>query len=208
MEKERHWSRMAGDFEKRVYYVAGKQNIEVIQTTLAAQSLAGQVLELGCGNGTYSTVLARKADRLHATDVSDQMVSVCKDRLGHLSNVAVEKQNCFTLSYPGASFDSVVMVNLLHVIAEPEKAIRESKRVLKTNGEIVAISFTTEGMRFIDKLGMTYRYLRAFGKPPAASQKLTISKTEAMLKNEGFRIEESRLIGINSKAVFVRATAT
>lgn len=208
MEKEKHWSRIAGDFEKRVYYVAGKQNIKAIQTTLAAQGLTGQVLELGCGNGTYSTALAQKAGRLQVTDVSDQMVSVCKNRLKHLSNVEVEKQNCFALSYPDESFDSVVMVNLVHVIPEPEKAIRESRRVLKRNGELVVISFTTDGMGIFDKVGMTYRYLRAFGKPPAGSQKLTVNKTAAMLESQGFKIEEAQLIGVTSKAVFARATAT
>ena len=92
MEKESHWSRVAGDFEKRVYYVAGEQNIEAIQMVLAAQGLSGKVLELGCGNGTYSTVLAPKADRLYVTDLCDQMVSVCKDRLKHLSHIVAEKR--------------------------------------------------------------------------------------------------------------------
>lgn len=76
MEKGNHWSRIAGDLEKRAHYVAGKQNIEAIQMVLAAQSLSGKVLELGCGNGMYSIALAPKADRLYVTDLFDQMVSV------------------------------------------------------------------------------------------------------------------------------------
>jgi ubiquinone/menaquinone biosynthesis C-methylase UbiE len=206
VEKEKHWSRMAGDFEKRVNYVAGKRNIEAIQKVLAAQDLSGKVIELGCGNGTYSTVLASKADRLYATDHSDQMVSVCKVRLKHLKNAVVEKQNCFALSYPDAGFDAVVMINLLHVIPEPEKAVRESRRVLKTNGKIVVVSFTTQGMGLFGKLAMTYRYLRAFGKPPASSRRLTVRMLGSMLKSEGCMIEEARLIGVTSKAVFAKAT--
>lgn len=205
MEKENHWSRIAGDFEKRVYYVAGEKNIKVIQKVLVAQPLFWKVLELGCGNGTYSTLLAVKADELYATDFSDQMVLVCKERLKQFNHVVVEKQNCFNLSYPDASFDSVVMVNLLHVIPDREKAIRESKRVLKPGGRIIVISFTTEGMGIMDKIWMTYRYLRAFGKPPAKSRKLTVSMVKSMLKGEGFNIKDSRLIGISSKAVFVSA---
>lgn len=205
MEKERHWSRLAGDFEKRVYYVAGAENIEEIKKTLTAQNLSGNVLELGSGNGTYSTVLAPNAGRLYVTDLSDQMVSFCKDRLGSMANVDVEKQNCCALSYPDASFDSVVMVNLLHVIPEPEKAIRESRRVLKPGGKIVVVSFTTSGMTFFAKIGMIYRYLRAFGRPPAKSRTLTVDMTSSMLKDAGFGLEEARLIGRTSKAVFARA---
>jgi ubiquinone/menaquinone biosynthesis C-methylase UbiE len=151
--------------------------------------------------------LAKNADRLHVTDLSDQMVSVCRERLKVLDNVAVEKQSCYNLSYPDANFDSVVMVNLLHVIPEPEKALRESRRVLKANGKIVVISFTTEGMGFLGKIGMTYRYLRAFGRPPAKSRKLTVNITKSMMEGEGFRIDEARLFGVDSKAVFVMATA-
>lgn len=206
MEQKNKWSRVAGDFEKRVNYVVGEQNIEAIQAVLAAQSLAGKVLELGCGNGTYSASLAPRADRLYVTDVSDQMLSVCRDRLKHLGNVEVEKQDCFELSYPDSNFDFVVMVNLLHVIPEPEKAIRESKRVLGEKGKILVVSFTTEGMRFLNKLGMTYRYLRAFGKPPEKSRRLTVDTAKSMLEEQGFQAEEARLIGVTSKAVFVRAT--
>lgn len=206
MEQKSKWSRIAGDFEKRVNYVAGERNIEAIQTALAAQSLTGKVLELGCGNGTFSASLAPRADRLYVTDVSDQMLSVCRDRLTHLGNVEVEKQDCFELSYPDSNFDFVVMVNLLHVIPEPEKAIRESKRVLRANGKILIVSFTTEGMRLLGKLGMAYRYLRAFGKPPEKSRTLTVATTKSMLEEQGFQTEDARLIGVTCKAVFVRAT--
>lgn len=208
MDQKNKWSGLAGDFDKRINYVAGERNIEAIQTALAAQSFNGKVLELGCGNGTFSASLAPKADRLYVTDVSDQMLSVCRDRLKHLGNVEVEKQDCFALSYPDSKFDFVVMVNLLHVIPEPEKAIRESKRVLRANGKILVVSFTTEGMRLFDKLGMTCRYLRAFGKPPEKSRRLTVDTTKSMLEDQGFQTEEARLIGVTSKAVFVRAAAS
>jgi ubiquinone/menaquinone biosynthesis C-methylase UbiE len=207
MDQKNQWSRIAGDFEKRVFYVAGERNIIAIKRTLADQGLTGKVLELGCGNGTYSVTLAPKAERLYVTDVSDQMLSVCKDRLKHLDNVEIEKQNCISLSYPDSIFDSVVMVNLLHVIPEPEKAISESKRVLKVNGKIVVISFTTHGMGLFNKLGMIYRYLRVFGKHPEKSRKLTVNTTKAMLEGQGFKTEEARLIGETSKAVFVKASA-
>lgn len=205
MDKENHWSRIAGDFEKRVYYVAGKENIEAIQMVLSAQNLSGKVLELGCGNGTYSTTLAEKAERLHVTDLSEQMVCVCKDRLKDLDHVVAEKQDSLALSYPDESFDFVIMVNLLHVIIEPEKALRESRRVLKPNGKLIVISFTTEGMGFLSKIGMTYRYLRAFGKPPAKAKRLTVSIAKSMLEDQGLGVEEARLIGVTSKAIFVRA---
>lgn len=208
MEKEKHWSRLAGDFERRLRYVAGERNIETIRAILAEQKLSGRILELGCGNGTYSDVLARTAERLHVTDLSDEMLAFCRERLKSLGNAVVEKQDCFALSFPDASFDATVMVNLLHVIPQPEKAVAESRRILKPGGTLVVISFTTDGMGFLAKAALVYRYRRAFGKRPAAARKLTVDKTRAMLEGTGFAVGEARLFGSGSKAVFARASAT
>ena len=129
MSMENKRTGIVDDFDRRVTYVAGFNNIREIQRALSLQDLSGEVLELGSGNGTYSLVLARMARRLYATDVCERMVAVCRQKLQHLANVIVEQQDCFGLSYLKQRFDAVVMVNLLHVIADPENALRESHRV-------------------------------------------------------------------------------
>lgn len=205
MEKETYWSRFADDFEERNNYVAGKQNIKAIQKALSDQMISGNVLELGCGNGTYSKILAQTAEQVLATDYSDEMVSASNNRLKTFDNVRVEKENCFCLSYPDASFDSVVLINLLHIIPGPEKAILESKRVLKKNGNIIVVSFTMEGISLFNKMGMIYRYLRTYGKPPKTAQTLTLDKTRRLLEKSGFMIKAARLVGNTAKAIFIRA---
>lgn len=205
MTKETYWSRFADDFEERNIYVAGKKNIEAIQKTLIDQTVSGNVLELGCGNGTYSKTLAKTAEQVIATDFSDEMVVASKERLRSFNNIRVEKENCFCLSYPDANFDSVVMVNLLHIIPEPEKAIQESKRVLKSNGDIIIVSFTMEGISLLNKVGMIYRYLKTYGKPPKTAQTLTLKKARTLLEDDGFMIKDARLVGNTAKAIFIRA---
>lgn len=207
MENETYWSKFANDLEERTNYVVGKNDIEIIETFLSEQKALGKTLEVGCGNGTYSKFLIREAEHLTATDFSDEMVAVSKERLKGAGNVSVEKANCFSLSYPDSSFNTVFMANLLHIIPEPEKAVAEGKRVLKINGRLIVISFTTEGMAFFSKLGMIYRYLKTYGKPSPTAQTLTVQKTQDMLKNCGFKIEEAKLIGNKSKAIFIIAIA-
>jgi ubiquinone/menaquinone biosynthesis C-methylase UbiE len=207
MEKETYWSKFANDFEERTNYVVGKNDMELIETFLSKQKALGRTLEVGCGNGTYSKILILEAENLTATDFSDEMVAVAKERLKGVENVSVEKANCFNLSYPDSSFNTVFMANLLHIIREPEKAVAEGKRVLKKNGRLIVISFTTEGMTFFNRLGMIYRYLKTYGKPSPTAQRLTVQKTRDMLKNCGFEIEEAKLIGNKSKAIFIIATA-
>jgi len=207
MEKETYWSKFANDFEERTNYVVGKNDMELIETFLSKQKALGKTLEVGCGNGTYSKILILEAENLTTTDFSDEMVAVAKERLKRVENVSVEKANCFNLSYPDSSFNTVFMANLLHIIREPEKAVAEGKRVLKKNGKLIVISFTTEGMTFFNRLGMIYRYLKTYGKPSPTAQTLTVQKTRDMVKNCGFEIEEAKLIGNKSKAIFIIATA-
>jgi ubiquinone/menaquinone biosynthesis C-methylase UbiE len=208
MAREVYWSRFSDDFEERNNYVAGQRNIEAIRKALSEQAVSGTVLELGCGNGTYSKVLGATADRVLATDLSDEMVAASKQRLKSFSNIQVAKADCFSLPYPDGEFDWVVMVNLLHVIPEPEKAIAESRRVLKNGGGIIVVSFTMEGLGLFHKLAMVYRYLRTYGKPPETAQTLTLDKTTALLNAGGFAVKEARLVGETSKAVFVQAATS
>jgi len=205
MEKEMYWSRFANDFEERNNYVAGVKSINAIKDELFQLNLKGQVLELGCGNGTYSKILSQTADKVTATDYSEEMVSASKERLRSIQNICVEQQNCFSLTYPNTSFDAIVMVNLLHVIENPEKVIDECKRVLKPSGILVVISFTTEGMSRLAKLGLLYRYLRTYGKPPTNAVHLSIKKTCQIVKANEFEVIASNLIGHSSKALFVTA---
>ena len=206
MEKETYWSKFADDYEKRAEYVVGLDSVTGVKHMLAKQKCLGRTLELGCGNGTFTNVLRKEADELVATDYSDEMLVYLKDRFKVAENMVVEKANCCELSYPDDSFDTVVMANLLHIIPEPEKAILESQRVLKDGGRLIALSWTKEGLTLIRKLGMIYRYLITWGKPPPDSKSLTVESMQALLRDGGFTsIADACLAGGPISAVFVVA---
>lgn len=208
MQRERYWSRFADDFEEQVTYIVGNHDMEIIKRRISEQRDLGKTLELGCGSGIYSVILADKAEHLTATDLSDAMIAATKRRLGARENVHIEQANCFDLSYPDSTFDTVFMANLLHVIPEPEKAIAEARRVLTKNGRLIVMSFTTDGMTFLNKLAMIYRYLKTWGTPPPKRCILTVQKVRSMGEERGFHIEEATLLGNQSKAVFLTAIAT
>lgn len=207
MGQDRHWSRIASDFEERTTYVAGRKNVDEIRRALSALALSGRVLELGCGNGTYTRVLAETAESVVATDLSEDMVAAARERLQELPNVRVEPQDAFALTYPDAAFDAVIMVNLLHVIPDRDKAVAESRRVVKPDGRIAIVSFTTAGMGPLAKLGLLYRYRRAFGQRPRTARALTVTGTRAIVETARFAVRDARLIGTGCKAVFVDAAA-
>lgn len=56
----------------------------------------------------------------------------------------IEQADATNLSYDNESFDAVVIANALHIMPNPEKAIKEIKRVLKKDGIIIAPTYTRE----------------------------------------------------------------
>ena len=205
MEKETYWTRFADDFEERNNYVAGTENISEICDTLRTCAVQGHVLELGCGNGTYSKILAETATLLRATDFSEEMISASRERLKSFGNIRVEQENCLDLSYEADRFDAIVMVNLLHVIPNPEQALRESRRVLKPGSTLTVVSFTTEGLSSDQLQNLISRYLETYGPPPETARTLTVEATRDMLEAAGFRSRDARLLGTSCTAVFVHA---
>jgi ubiquinone/menaquinone biosynthesis C-methylase UbiE len=204
-EKEKYWSRFADNFEENNNYVVGQEDMNIAIAEVDRQRNLQNVLELACGNGTYSRILSKNADKVTATDFSDEMVEASRHRLKDLSNVKVEKANAFLLNYDENSFDTVFMANLLHVVPNPEDIISEVKRTIKKRGKIIILDFTADGMKFRHKLGMIYRYLKTYGKPPSHGRNLNLAELREMLVEKGFELEKSSLIGKRSKAVFAVA---
>jgi ubiquinone/menaquinone biosynthesis C-methylase UbiE len=203
--KEIFWSRFANDFEKHNNYVAGSNEIELIKNRLLESKELRKTLELGCGDGVFTKTIASNSDFLIATDWSDEMIKVAKEKFKDSEIIELKKEDCLNLSFTDNSFDTILMANLLHVILTPEKVLEECKRVLKSNGNLIILSFTMHGMSFFNKMGMLYRYMKTYGKPPKESSVLTIQRVKDMLDKVGFVTEKMELIGNKMKCVYAIA---
>ena len=139
--KENYWSRFAKDFEKRQSFVVGEEIINLVKEELQKEKELGFVLELGCGTGLYTEAFKDNSKHVTATDFSDEMIEASKKLRGGYSNVKFIKTDAKNLDFEKKSFDTVVMVNLIHVISNPKTVINESSRVLKSGGRIFIASF-------------------------------------------------------------------
>jgi ubiquinone/menaquinone biosynthesis C-methylase UbiE len=164
------------------------------------------VLECGCGTGLYTAVLARHANHVTATDCSDEMLGAAARNLQGLAHVTFGKARCEELPYPDGRFDTVVMINLIHVIEQPGQALGEAYRVLKPGGRLIVASYTSFGMGLIEKLKLFLRYLRAFGRPPRHMRR-SLSPDDLRMLAEGrsFTVEQAALIRNRVNAVYLTA---
>ncbi|MGA2285291.1 MAG: class I SAM-dependent methyltransferase [Dehalococcoidia bacterium] len=101
-----------------------------------AQLPAGAtVLDLGCGPGMLSVLLARKAQTrlVAAFDLDAAMVKRARRRAGNLP-VAPLVADATHMPYAGSQFDAVFVVGVLHHIPDWRAAIPEVARALKPGG--------------------------------------------------------------------------
>ncbi len=113
-----------------------KEKLETTQRYFDADS---QVFEFGCGTGTTAIHHAPFVQKIVATDISSNMIEIARRKATAACITNVEFQ-CSTLEdfeAADASFDVVMGHNILHLLEDPEQAIRTSYRLLKPGGVFV-----------------------------------------------------------------------
>jgi SAM-dependent methyltransferase len=90
------------------------------------------VLELGCGTGEYTALLAGSGATVAALDLSTELIEVARQRCLPLG-VQFLRGDAERLPFPDGRFDAVVGNAVLHHL-RLEAALREIRRVLRPGG--------------------------------------------------------------------------
>lgn len=102
-----------------------------------------RVLEVGCGVGAQTRILARRSPGafLTSVDLSPNAVEKARESLARegLANVTFRQADVFHLPFDRDSFDHVFVCFLLEHVSDPVKALRCLKDVLKPGGTITVI---------------------------------------------------------------------
>lgn len=96
----------------------------------------------------------------------------------------------FQLPYAGRSFDVVIVSNALHIIPEPEKALREIRRVLKDDGMLIAPTFTHAGNSLYGRVKAFVMKLASF----PLHRKWSGEAYLAFLRENGWTVRKSEVL--------------
>lgn len=204
--REDYWGKFARTFDEDQKYIVGEAIQRTLMEKLSKERDLGEVVEFGCGMGYYTGVLANNSKRVIATDVSDEMLEMARGQLQGFQNITVQKADCESSTFPAETFDTAVMINVIHVIENPLNSLKESHRILKAGGTLLLASYTGYTMKRFDRIKLAMRFLRKWGKPcPYFRTDLSPNYVNPLVEKAGFAVQESQVIGDKAKALYLKA---
>lgn len=108
-----------------------------------------KVLEVGCGSGAFTTFAARvvgEKGKIYALDIQPEMLNQLQRKLSKpenqdIKNIELVSASAYKLPFENDFFDLVYMITVLPEIPDQNRALQETKRVLKPGGILAVTEF-------------------------------------------------------------------
>lgn len=128
-----------------------KINVEELDTAIAdvwlrliMERISGEknlrILDVGCGPGFFSILMAKQGFFVTAVDFSDSMLSRARENAlcyGVLDRISFLQMDAQKLDFADESFDLLLSRNITWTLEKPEQAYAEWLRVLKPGGKFL-----------------------------------------------------------------------
>jgi SAM-dependent methyltransferase len=103
-----------------------------------------RILDIGCGAGAFTRLLARRAHHVTGVDLSPQMLRLAAQRAADVANVHFLVGDVLDLQYPAGSFDAITAVAVLHHLPL-EPVLQRLKVWLRPGGAVVVLDLLASG---------------------------------------------------------------
>ena len=128
-----------------------EREVEAALIEIVAAAAPRDLLDIGTGTGRILEILAPKVGQALGIDQSREMLAVARvnlERAGS-ANGMVRLGDMYQLPLPDASFDAVVIHQVLHYADRPAAAIAEAARVLRPKGVLVVVDFAPHLLEYL-----------------------------------------------------------
>ncbi len=112
-------------------------------------------LDVGCGAGRFSEIMAKYGARVVAVDLSEAVYSVGRN----VPEAQVVRADIMALPFAENTFDYIFSIGVLHHTPDTEKAFKMLPRLLKQGGELAVWVYSDEdlGMTVYNRISECYR---------------------------------------------------
>jgi SAM-dependent methyltransferase len=156
-----------------------------------------RVLEIGCGTGAVTRILARWSGvgQVLGVDPSPVFLKRARSLAKGIENLTFEEGDGRALVFPIESFDSVVICTTLSHVPHPEAVIAEAHRVLRPGGHLAILdgdyATTSVAVDDHDPLEMCVQVFRENFVHDAR----IVRRLPQLLTNSGFEVKPMRSYG-------------
>ena len=144
-------------YNGKVYKGTGEKVAEYIDKT-------DDVLECACGTGAITKSIAPNCKSLIASDFAEEMLKRAKKKCRKYGNVSFQFADITDLKFNNGSFDKAVAGNVVHLLPEPRKALKELERVVKPGGLIIIPTYLNKeqqsssmAVKFLELIGADFK---------------------------------------------------
>lgn len=95
-------------------------------------------LDIGCGTGEFSRLLAQRVETVVALDLSSKMIEVARHRSSQFSTINFQVTDVMEWDFPIEKFDVIVSIATLHHLPI-KKLLPHLKAALKPGGKLIIL---------------------------------------------------------------------
>jgi SAM-dependent methyltransferase len=140
-----------------------------------------QVLEIGCGTGTFSRLLAERSQNVLALDLSPEMIRVARARSAQFPNIEFQVADVMAVlptpgsstswKFPAEPFDCIASIATLHHLPLREMLLR-MKAALKPGGVLLVLDLFEPERDLLTPAGLLDAFLNALAVAVSGSLRL------------------------------------
>lgn len=104
------------------------------------------VADIGAGTGYYSFMLAKKAKRVIAVEIQDELIEMLNSRIKEngVKNMDVLKGSTKSSNLAPGSIDMALMVDVYHELSFPVEILKNIHEALRSGGKLVLLEYKAE----------------------------------------------------------------
>lgn len=101
-------------------------------------------LEIGCGIGTFSRLLAERSKIVTALDLSPKMIEIAQNLSKSHTNINFQVADVLETNFPDEHFDAIISIATLHHLPLDE-ILPKLKKTLKIGGRLLILDLSRMG---------------------------------------------------------------